>query len=150
MANKLELTVEKSYELADSFAQASARILDFRISNRDSLTPEEAARLERCEDSLDSMVVLFRGYGITLIGAGAGKAAEELKRAIEAGKSAIETINKVKNAIKIAEALVVLSVAVLSKNTRDVLAAAKTLKSVAKVPVKNKAGSFNISKPGAR
>jgi hypothetical protein len=136
MANKLELTVKKSYELADSFAQASARILDFRISNRDSLTPEEAARLERCEDSLDSMVVLFRGYGITLIGAGAGKAAEELKLAIEAGKSAIETINKVKSAIKIAEALVVLSVAVLAKNTRDILAATKTLKSVAKVPVK--------------
>ncbi len=136
MANKLELTVKKSYELADSFAQASARILDFRISNRDLLTPEEAARLERCEDSLDSMVVLFRGYGITLIGTGAGKAAEELKLAIEAGKSAIETINKVKSAIKIAEALVVLSVAVLSKNTRDILAAAKTLKSVAKVPVK--------------
>ncbi len=138
MANKLELTVKKSYELADSFAQASARILDFRISNRDLLTPEEAARLERCEDSLDSMVVLFRGYGITLIGTGAGKAAEELKLAIEAGKSAIETINKVKSAIKIAEALVVLSVAVLSKNTRDILAAAKTLKSVAKVPVKHK------------
>jgi hypothetical protein len=141
MANKLELTVKKSYELADSFAQASARILDFRISNRDSLTPEEAARLERCEDSLDSMVVLFRGYGITLIGAGAGKAAEELKLAIEAGKSAIETINKVKSAIKIAEALVVLSVAVLAKNTRDILAATKTLKSVAKVPVK-KQGSI--------
>ena len=138
MANKLELTVKKSYELADSFAQASARILEFRISNRDLLTPEEAARLERCEDSLDSMVVLFRGYGITLIGTGAGKAAEELKLAIEAGKSAIETINKVKSAIKIAEALVVLSVAVLSKNTRDILAAAKTLKSVAKVPVKHK------------
>ena len=139
MANKLELTVEKSYELADSFAQASARILDFRISHRDSLTPQEAARLERCEDSLDSMVVLFRGYGITLIGAGAGKAADELKLAIEAGKSAIETIHKVKSAIKIAEALVVLSVAVLSKNTRDILTAAKTLKSVAKVSVKNKA-----------
>jgi len=132
MANESQLTQEEAYEIADSFAQASARILDFRITNRSTLSEDEARDLEKCEDSLDHMVVLFRGYGIRLIAAGAQHAVAELKSAIALGKGAIAKINKIKKAIKIATALVDLAVAVLAKDPKGIVAAAKSVQTAAK------------------
>ena len=63
MANELQLSAGEAYDIADSFAQASARILDFRLSQRGALSAAESTELERCEDSLDHMVVLFRMKG---------------------------------------------------------------------------------------
>lgn len=132
MANELQLTEAEAYEIADSFAQASARILDFRVTNQSSLSDDEATDLEKCEDSLDHMVVLFRGYGIRLIGAKAQNAVSELKSAIALGKETIAKINKIKKAIKIAGALVDLAVAVLAKDPKGILAAAKGVQTAAK------------------
>lgn len=132
MANETELTKDEAYEIADSFAQASARILDFRVTNLSSLSDEEATDLEKCEDRLDHMVVLFRGYGIRLIGAGAQEAVSELKSAIALGKDVIAKINKIKKAIKIAGALVDLALAVLAKDTKGILSAAKGVQTAAK------------------
>lgn len=132
MANELQLTEAEAYEIADSFAQASARILDFRVTNSGALSNDEASDLEKSEDSLDHMVVLFRGYGIRLIGAGAQDAVSELKSAINLGKEAIAKINKIKKAIKIAGALVDLAVAVLAKDPKGILAAGKGVRTAVK------------------
>lgn len=132
MDNELQLTEIEAYEIADSFAQASARILDFRITNRSTLSDDEASDLEKCEDNLDHMVVLFRGYGIRLIDAKAQNAVSELKVAIALGKETIAKINKIKEAIKVANALVDLAVAVLAKDPKGIVAAAKGVKTAAK------------------
>lgn len=132
MANELQLTEAEAYEIADSFAQASAGILDFRVTNRSSLSDDEATDLEKCEDRLDHMVVLFRGYGIRLIGAGAQEAVSELKCAIAFGKNSIAKINKIKTAIKIAGAFVDLAVAVLAKDPKGIFTAAEGVRTVAK------------------
>ncbi|HET7831384.1 MAG TPA: hypothetical protein VFK88_00315 [Gallionella sp.] len=131
MAVKLDLTAEEAYEIADSFAQASARVLDYRIAHRDHLAPAESDELEKCEDRLDHMVVMFRGYGIQLIGAKASDAVLELKAAIEIAKAAMEQVEKIKDAIKLASALVELAVALTSKDPKAILAAAKALKTSA-------------------
>lgn len=132
MANELQMTKAEAYEIADSFAQASARILDFRVANRSSLSDDEATDLEKYEDSLDHMVVLFRGYGIRLIGAGAQEAVSELKSEIALGKETIAKVNKIKKVIKIAGALVDLAVALLAKDPKGLLAAAKGVRTAAK------------------
>lgn len=134
MAKKIELTVDEAYEIADSFAQASASFLNYRVENRNSLSQSQLDQLERCEDSLDSMVVLFRGYGIKLIGAEAESAVEELKSAIALGKGAIEKITKVKKAIAIAGAVVDLAVAVLAQDPKGILTAASGVLSVVGEP----------------
>jgi hypothetical protein len=139
MATQTDLTTEEAYEIADSFAQASARVLDFRISNRATLTREESAELEKCEDRLDHLVVLFRGYGIQLIGTKAAEAIAEIKDAIGAAKTAIENAAKVKNAIKLASGLVDLAMAIVSKNPKTILEAAKAVK-LAASGVKGKPG----------
>jgi len=132
MAKVLQLTQAEAYEIADSFAQASACILDFRIQNRSSLSDDEATDLEKSEDSLDHMVVLFRGYGIRLIGSLAQDAVSELKAAISLGKEVIARINSIKKAIKIAGTLVDLAVAVLAKDPKGILAAVKGVQTAAK------------------
>jgi hypothetical protein len=132
MANELQLTEKEAYEIADSFAQASARVLDFRITNRSTLSEDEALDLEKCEDRLDHMVVLFRGYGIRLIAAGAQDAVTEPNSAIALGKDAIAKVNKIKKAIKLASALVDLAVAVLAKDPKGIVAAAKSVQMAAK------------------
>ncbi|PIY20815.1 MAG: hypothetical protein COZ12_08050, partial [Deltaproteobacteria bacterium CG_4_10_14_3_um_filter_60_8] len=112
MADESNVTAKEAYEIADSFAQASARMLDFRIANSNVLSDEDASKLERCEDTIDHLVVLFRGYGIRLIGAKAREAMVELQAAVDVARLTIEKINKTKKVIKIAGALVDLAVAV--------------------------------------
>ncbi len=126
MANETNLTKEEAYEIADKLALASARILEFRVEIRDPpLSNEEADELEKCEDSLDSLVVLFRSYGIQLIGSDANEAVTELKSAIDAAKKTLEKINTIKKTIRIAGAVVDLAVAVLAKDPKGIINAAK-------------------------
>lgn len=131
MSNEQQLSVSEAYEIADTFAQASARILDYRVNNRSSLSYEDASSLEKYEDSLDHMVVMFRGLGIKLIGAKADIAINELKQAVSAGRDAISQISQVKEAIKLAGAIVDLAVAVLAKDSKAILSAAKTVANAA-------------------
>jgi len=128
MADESNVTAKEAYEIADSFAQASARMLDFRIANSNVLSDEDASKLERCEDTIDHLVVLFRGYGIRLIGAKAREAMVELQAAVDVARLTIEKINKTKKVIKIAGALVDLAVAVLAKDPKAILGAAKKVK----------------------
>ena len=132
MVNELQLSAGEAYDIADRFAQASARILDFRLSQRGALSAAESTELERCEDSLDHMVVLFRGYGVRLLGAGAQEAVLELKAAQTLGAQAMVKINQTKEAIKAAASLVDLAVAVLAKNPQGVVAAAKGVRTACK------------------
>lgn len=132
MANELQLGATEAYAIADGFAQASARILDFRVSRRTTLSEEDANTLEQCEDSLDHLVVLFRGYGIRLTGAGAQDAVTELKGALALGREAIAVINTSKAAIKAAQSLADLAVAVLAKSPQGVVAAARCVRAACK------------------
>jgi hypothetical protein len=127
-----QLTTTEAYEIADSFAQASARILDFRVTNRGTLSKDEASELEKYEDRLDHMVVLFRGYGIRLIGEGAQVAVLELRSAIDLGKDALAKINKIKKAILVAGALVDLAVAVLAKDSKGIVGATQGIQMATK------------------
>jgi hypothetical protein len=129
MTDELQLDNREAYEIADNFAQASARILDFRIANRNSLSDDEVLNLEKYEDNLDHLVVLFRGYGIQLIGDDAQQAVSDLRFAIDRGKNAIEKVKKIKKTIKIAGALVDLAVATMTRNPEGVIAAAKSVRS---------------------
>lgn len=128
MANVTELTPEDAARIADSFAQASARVLDFRVAHRDQLSDDELDELEKREDLLDHMVVLFRNFTIQLIGEKAGEALAELKAAVDLARATIEKTRQVKNAIKLAGQLVDLAVALTSKNPKAILGAAKSLR----------------------
>ncbi|NTW07187.1 MAG: hypothetical protein HGA29_05015 [Syntrophaceae bacterium] len=126
MAEKTILPEKEAYEIADKFALISAQILEFRIEKREPpLSDEDAAELEKYEDSLDALVVLFRNYGIQLIGKKANEATVELRNAVEAGKKTLKQVNTIKQAINIAGALVDLAVAVLSREPKGILNAAQ-------------------------
>jgi ribulose-5-phosphate 4-epimerase/fuculose-1-phosphate aldolase len=132
MANaETELTVAEAYEIADRFAQASARILDFRV-NTGNLSGDQADALEKAEDQLDAMVVLFRSHGIQLIGAKAEAAAQNIKAAIDAAKSTLVAVRQIRKVLKVAAALVDLAVAIVSKNVQGGVAAAKTVADASK------------------
>ncbi|MBC3909734.1 hypothetical protein [Undibacterium umbellatum] len=128
MANEIQLPQEQAFQVADGFAQLSARILDYRVTHREALSSPERASLEEAEDHLDHLVVLFRSYGIRLIGAGAADAAAEITAAISRAKATIEKVDKIKKAISTAAAIVDLAVAVFAKDPKAVLAAAKAIK----------------------
>ena len=130
MADGSKLSADESYAIADSLAQASASLLDFRVAHGELLSDEQAFELERCEDTLDHLVVLFRGYGIHLIGAKSREAVVELQRAVDGAKLKLGQITATKKAIKIADDLVDLAVAVLAKDPKALLAAAKNLKAM--------------------
>ena len=124
---RLTLTIDEAYEIADSFAQASAKLLEFRIANNKELSDKDFDELERCEDELDRMVVVFRGYGIELIGAKAEVAVQKLTSAIASAKKTLGTISKIKKAITVAGALVDLAAAVYSKDPKNIIDASKVL-----------------------
>lgn len=128
MVDETNLPAKEACAIADSFAQASARLLDLRIAKGNLLSAEEAFALEKCEDTLDHLVVLFRGYGIQLIGAKAQPAMVELKAAVALAKITIEKSGEIKQAIKIAAALVDLAVAVLAKDPKAILGAARIVR----------------------
>lgn len=128
MADKSNLTEKDSYAMADSLAQASARLLAFRSAHANLLSDEEASALEKCEDTLDHLVVVFRGYGIQLLGAKAQQAMVELQAAVDVAKLTIAKINQIKEAIKVAGSLVDLAQAVLAKDPKAILGAAKNVK----------------------
>jgi hypothetical protein len=132
MKNEIVLKTEDAYQIADNFALASARILEFRVTNRASLSKKDATQLEKCEDTLDSMVVLFRGYGIRLIGANAEGAVTKLKLAIDSAKKTLETISNIKMALNVASALVDLAHAVLRQDPDGIIEAAKRVTSLSK------------------
>jgi hypothetical protein len=133
MEQKTNFTGKEAYEIADKFALVSARILEFRVEKRDPpLSDEASAELEKYEDSLDAIVVLFRGHGIQLIGTKANEAMAELKSAIEAGKTMLEQIKTIKKALKIAGTVVDLAVAVLAKDPKGILDAAQSVMAATK------------------
>jgi len=126
MAEKTILPEKEAYEIADKFALISAQILEFRIEKREPpLSDENAAELEKYEDSLDALVVLFRNYGIQLIGKNTGNAVAELRNAVEAGKTKLMQVNSIKQAVRIAGAVVDLAVAVLAREPKGILNAAQ-------------------------
>jgi hypothetical protein len=118
--NEHIISPDEAYEVADAFAQVSARILDFRVEAGD-LTDDEAEELERCEDTLDALVVLFRGYGIKLLGERASDAAQDLSGAIRDARDTLQNIADTKRAILIAAAVVELAVAVQIGNVKGVV-----------------------------
>ncbi|GLR14788.1 hypothetical protein GCM10007907_35780 [Chitinimonas prasina] len=132
MAPTIKLTDKHAYQIADTFAQASARILDFRIAHSAALSDEEATELEKAEDRLDQAVVLFRGYGIQLRGAQAEEAASELQSAIHTARDTIATIDSVKQVISTGTALVDLTVAVLDRDAKGALAASRRISAAIK------------------
>lgn len=132
MSDQIKLDSSEALRIANSLAQASAKILDFRVDNFDRLSDEEAAKLEQQEDNLDHMVVLLRSRGVELIGEEAAAVSQELTAAIEDGKEVLSTIKDVRNALRVAVGLTELAVAVLGRNAKGALSALKELRSVAK------------------
>jgi hypothetical protein len=130
MAKILSLSAEQSFEIADSFAQMSGKVLDFRISKSTALKPKESSALEKAEDNLDHLVVLFRANGIQLLGSEAKDAIAELSSAIIIAKKKITKIAKIKKAIEIATSVVELAVAILAKDPKAILIAAKAVQAV--------------------
>jgi len=128
MAEQLNLTPQQAYAIADSLAQASARVLDYRVTYQDRLAPEDLKKLEECENALDHQVVQIRNHGIQLISAEAEGAVVELGEAIEAARTTITRIEQTRDAIRIAGSLIDLCVALTSKNPKAILAAAKAVK----------------------
>lgn len=128
MAIITNVTGKDAFEIADTFAQLSARILEYRVSHRDSISHDDAVELEMCEDRLDQAVVLFRGYGIQLLGEKAEEAIKSLKESITEARSTLTTIENIKSTIKIAGSLVNMTLAILSKDPAAVLGTLKEVK----------------------
>ena len=127
MAQLTVLTKEQAYAIADSLAQASSLVLEWRIRQRPSLTPAERDLLEQYENHLDQMVTLFRAYGITLIAEGAQQARSDIEGAIAKGKAQLKRIADVKAAIGAAAGLVDLGAAILSRDPFAISEAAASL-----------------------
>lgn len=131
MSNAITLERAEALKIANNLAQASSRILDFRVDNFAQLSDEDAARLEKTEDELDHMVVLLRSRGVELIGEEAAEASQAIAGAIEDGKDVLANIKDVRNALRTAVALTELAVSILGRNARGALSAIKELRSVA-------------------
>lgn len=123
------LTKEETYAIADSLAQASSLVLDLRIRQRATLSQDEQVLLEKHEDHLDTLVSLFRAYGIYLITEDAQQASSELLQAIDKGKARLKRITDIKAGIDTAARLVDLGAALLSRDPVALLEAAAKLRS---------------------
>ncbi|MGK5078866.1 hypothetical protein [Janthinobacterium sp. HLX7-2] len=134
MPQLTELTKDQTYAIADSLAQASSLVLELRIRERETLTPEERALLEQVENHLDQMVALFRAYGIYLIAEGAEQARADIEGAIAKGKAQLKRIADIKAAIGAAARLVDLGAAILSRDPFAIGQAAASLRARPKTP----------------
>lgn len=127
MAQLTALTKDQAYAIADSLAQASSLVLEWRIRQRPSLAPAERDLLEQYENHLDQMVTLFRAYGITLIAEGAEQARSDIEGVIVKAKAQLKRIADVKAAIGAAARLVDLGAAILSRDPFAIGEAAASL-----------------------
>ena len=120
--DKLAIDGKEARTIADAFAQVSARVLDYRVES-DFLTDAQAKELEKVEDTLDSFVVLFRSYGIQLLGQKGAVAANKLKPTLDEARDLLKTITKIKRVLTITAAVVGLAVAVQVGNAAGVVKA---------------------------
>ncbi len=131
MSESIELARREVWQAADGMAQASARLLEYRIARAASLSDAQAAQLEQLENELDQMVVLLRSRGVQLIGAGAAEAAAGLMGAIRLGREALGQMSDVNSLIRAASSLFDLAVALLGRNPGPALKAIRTLHELA-------------------
>ncbi|WP_312436096.1 hypothetical protein [Janthinobacterium sp.] len=133
MNDASKLGRELTYEIADGLAQASSLILELRIALRLAAKPgDEHAdedRLEQLENQLDQMVILFRAYGIYLLGQAAQAPIAEINDAIAHARQNLKKVTDLKHHITTATRLVELGAAILSRDPLAMVKAARSLHS---------------------
>lgn len=124
-----EMKAKEAYLIADTFAELSAEALRVRVelSAKREISKEEAKQLEKAEDTLDSFVVLFRGYGIQLIGEQAATASKDLKSAVGHANETLKKISNLKQKILLLSNAVDLAFAVYKGDASQVAKLAEKL-----------------------
>ena len=131
MPTRTELSADDAFDIADQLAMVSAQVLMYRVEHKDTLNDAERESLHKLEDELDDSVTILRNHGVTLVGAKAAKAVEDLNEAIAKAQEALKKIEKAKRAIQLAAAVLDLARTVSTGNVPDILAAAKAVKETA-------------------
>lgn len=116
--------------LADQLALASSAILEFRISNKKRLKPEQRSELEDVETALDQLVAILRGTATRLLAKDAAEPLAQLKAAIDHAASTIAKIKRIKAGLAIAAALVNVAASLVGGDVKGLISAAKALKKV--------------------
>ena len=116
-------------QLADSLAQASSELLDYRIVHRGRLTKKQRIQIEDAETTLDGLVAILRGTATRLIAAEAGEKLKQLQAQITHAKGVIAKIQKIKAVMTLVSALVTAAAALVSG---DITALASAITAVQK------------------
>ncbi|MBC6991584.1 hypothetical protein [Hymenobacter sp. BT491] len=134
----MPISADQARDLAKAFLDVSHQLGVFRFANWASLTPAQRQRIEDTEWDL-------LNYSSSLVTSAVGIALDDMQHDLDTiteatakAKKAVETIDKVKDIIKVATAVVALGGAIVSKNPKAIVGAAKdllaTTKTLAKSP----------------
>lgn len=129
-----KLFADDARKLARSYLDASHAVGKYLIDNYQQLSPEERKQLKEAKAALSDYASEFMtlAVGITLDQIQGGLAA--LKSATAKAKKAIGTIQKTKDLINLAAALVSLGAAIAAKNPSAISAALGALKNLLATP----------------
>ncbi|MBX9401715.1 hypothetical protein K4L06_10365 [Lysobacter sp. BMK333-48F3] len=133
MSESIKIQAEAAYAIARTFSDIADRILELRITAPD-VDDEQARELERHEDQVRMFVVLFRKHGTLLLGEGAAQAAADLSGAIGEARDALQDIAQIKRALRIAGAVVALTIALQAGKVKAVSKAITAVVDTAKQP----------------
>jgi len=115
-------------DFADQLALLSSALLQFRLSNKATLTVPKRRELEQLEEKLDEMTAQARARGVAALGKQISTALAEVQAASSAAAAFLEKIKQVEKVIATVTAFLGLGSAVLSGDVKTIVAAAKTVK----------------------
>lgn len=130
-----KLTPDDAFKLGNQFRDAAIALGEWRIRNRASLSPSQWDKLDDQEITLLNMASSIYTSAIGLILTDSQAALARLQSSVEDAKSAVKHIEKFKQALDLASALVLFGGAVTSGNAAGIPAAIVALQDAAEAIV---------------
>ena len=128
----MPISKEQARDIAKAFLELSHELGSYRFANWNDLTPAQRRQIEDAEWDL---LNYSSSFVTTAVGIALTDMESDLKTITDAtakAQKALETIDTVKDVIKVATALVVLGGAIASQNPSTIGSAAKDLFNVAR------------------
>ena len=119
---------ETLFDFADQLALVSSELLRYRIRNKTKLAAVQITQLEDLEIQLDRATADVRAAGVATLGQLAEEDRREVETATREAEAFLRKIRRVEKVFAVATAVLNLSLAVVAMNPKDILTAAKGVK----------------------